>query len=404
VVRLARSRYKRTAHEDSAPMSFEEDIAKLNEFYFFREFTFSKSTFHPAPEQKLELADSLIWLDDVLIVYQLKQRDAQDRTSPDKERRWFEKKVVGQATRQIRDTLMYLQNYRDIGVRNHRGHTFNLAAAQTDAAHKLVVYLPHDSLPQACREKKHHRSRTAGVIHLIPANDYLGILRTLITPAEVAEYLSFREGLINRWERELLVVPEQALVGQYLHGDLQQKPRLEFVDYLRALQQRLDEWDMSAVISAFADRVTSDNAPTDYYHIVSEIAKLTRDELREFKSRFGLAMERAKANEFARPYRMACPRTACGFIFIPLIEDLLPHRSQGLQNFTYAHKYDLRLPKCIGISFALEEGKWFSIEWCYMEFPWQKDPEFEDRLRRDNPLRNVRAAVLQRYTFKPLGK
>jgi hypothetical protein len=186
----------------------------------------------------------------------------------------------------------------------------------------------------------------------MPAHDYLGIVRTLLTPGEVAEYLSFREELIDRWETEILAVPEPALVGQYLHGDSEARPSLDYLEHLKTLEHRAEEWDMSEVIARFPDRVTTDNAPTDYYPIVRELALLKRNELREFKKRFQMSVEKARANTFVLPYRIAVPRTNCGFVFIPITKDMLPHRRTGLMNLTFAHKYDQRLPKCIGVSIA----------------------------------------------------
>jgi hypothetical protein len=247
--------------------------------------------------------------------------------------------------------------------------------------------------------KKFHRSKTAGVIHLIAANDYLGIVRTLLTPPELSEYLSFREELIDKWGAEIETLPEQAPVGQYLSGDADAAPSMAFVDYLLALEHRLDEWDISGIIKQFPEQITTGNEPTDYYSIVTELAKLKRNELREFKKRFQLSMEKCRANEFVKPYRMACPRTNCGFVFIPLETEFIEHKRQGLQNLTYACKYDLKLQKCIGVSFAPEKDGWYSVAWCFMEFPWELDEELDERLRHNNPFRLARTAEISRYTY-----
>ena len=71
-------------------MGFEEDIAGLNEFFFFREFTFSKNTFRPKPHAEVEFADNVIWLDDLAILYQLKERNAPTTTTPEKEKKWLD--------------------------------------------------------------------------------------------------------------------------------------------------------------------------------------------------------------------------------------------------------------------------------------------------------------------------
>lgn len=381
-------------------MSFADELAALNEWHFFREFVYSRNTFRPTPNHEVELADNLVWLGDLLIAYQLKEREVVPGANAETEKRWFERKVLRQATRQVRDTLEYLKGTDRIEVRNHRNHPFGLDYSAVRQFHKLVVYLPQDPLPAEYRRIKHHRSRTAGVIHIIPAQDYLGIVRALLTPIEVAEYLSFREELINRWENEVLGVPEPALVGQYLHGNAEVPPSIEHIEYLRQLEHRAEEWDMSGVISKFPDRVTTKNAPTDYYPIVRELAMLKRNELREFKRRFALSVEKARANTFVLPYRIAVPRTGCGFVFIPITKDLVPSRSAGLQNLTLAHKYDQRLSKCIGVSIADDAEGFFTAEWCYVECPWQEDQEMENLIRTNNPFRDVSESELPRYTFR----
>lgn len=381
-------------------MSFADELAALNEWHFFREFTYSQTTFQPAPGQEVELADNLIWLGDLLFAYQLKEREAEPGANAETEKRWFERKVLRQATRQVRDTLKYLEANKTIAVKNHREHTFDLSATDVRELHKLVVYLPHDALPEEYRRVKHHRSRTAGLIHILPARDYLGIVRTLLTPAEVAEYLAFREELIARWEAEVLTVPEPALVGQYLCGEIEVPPTTKFLEYLQRLDHRSDEWDMSGVIARFPDRVTTDNSPTDYYPIVRELALLKRNELREFKKRFQLSVEKARADEFTRPYRIAIPRTRCGFVFISVTKELLEHRRTGLKNLTLAQKHDQKLEKCIGVSIANDKDGWFTAEWCYVEFPWEEDPEMDQLLKDNNPFREAKVSELQRYTYR----
>lgn len=383
-------------------MAFADELAALNEWHFFREFTYSRNTFRPAPGQEVELADNLLWLSDLLVVYQLKEREPVPGANAETEKRWFERKVLRQATRQVRDTLGYLHAAETIEVQNHRNHTLGLAFGEVRQFHKLVVYLPQDQLPEEYRRIKHHRSRTAGVIHIIPAHDYLGIVRTLLTPAEVAEYLSFREELIDRWETEILVVSEPALIGQYLNGDVESLPSMKFLEYLQRLEHRSEEWDMSGVISRFPDRITTDNAPTDYYHVVRELALLKRNELRQFKMRFQLCVEKARADKFVLPYRIVVPRTGCGFVFIPITKDVVHHRRAGLMNFTFAHKYDQRLTKCIGVSIADDTQGWFTAEWCYVEFPWKEDPEMERLLKSNNPFREVKESELPRYTYREI--
>jgi hypothetical protein len=78
----------------------------------------------------------------------------------------------------------------------------------------------------------------------------------------------------------------------------------------------------------------------------------------------------------------------------------MEHRLQYLQNLTDAHKYDQKLSKCIGVSFAFEEDGWYSVEWCYSESIWEDNLELENMLKQNSPFREVRLERLSHYTFE----
>ena len=375
-------------------MTFESEIALLNEHFFFKEFTYSKNTFSPHPSTEFELADNIIWLGELAIIFQLKERNISGSTTIDKEKTWFENKVVTLATKQIRDSLAYLKTHQSIRLENHRGHDFKLQLDDISILHKVICY--HNSA-EYHGYKKFHRSKTAGVIHLIPAIDYLGIVRTVLTPFELSEYLEFREELIEKWDSVISSVPEPALMGQFLTGNINQRPNGRFVDVLASLEHHVEEWDISNLIKFFSDRVTTSGSPTDYYPIISELAKLKRNELKEFKIRFEFCMKKCRSGEISLPYRISSPRTECAFVFIPLDKEMISNRRQGLINFTNACKYDLKVPKCIGISFSPDADAWYSVEWCYIEEPWEYDNELDGRLKQSNPFRGVNTIVLNRY-------
>jgi hypothetical protein len=384
--------------------SFEERVALLNASYFFREFTFSRNKFKPNPASEVELADAVVSLDDLRIIYQVKERNVPPGTTVEKEEKWFKSEVLGKATKQVRDTLVYLQKYSQIEVCNDRGHKFNLAAATVPHIHKLIVYKPHDLLPPSCASKKYHKSQTAGVIHLIRAVDYLGILKTFVTPVEVAEYLAYRENLANIWGTVLEEVPEQALVGHYLRNLPDRKPTTEFLKFVAELQRQDDgEWDISRIISLFPDRrTTPQSSATDYYSIVKELAKLNRLDMGVFKVRFALSMDNAKKDESVRPYRFVAT-TGCGFIFIPLTEKEIPKRDVILRSFTYLHKYDVHLERCIGLTFVSEQATgWCDVQWCRLECPWAEDEKTRSLIDENKPLREVKRTVVERYGLDKL--
>ncbi|MGI0086042.1 MAG: hypothetical protein ACREBQ_13265, partial [Nitrososphaerales archaeon] len=302
-------------------MRFEGALAKLNESYFFREFTFSTNKFRPDRKTELELADAVVWLEDFLIVVQVKERYASFGATATDEANWFKNEILGKAVTQIGNTLTYLKTFDSIDLENNQGHAFNLANAKDKYTHKLVVYHSEEQLPERYAALKFYTDSTTGIIHIIRSVDYLGILETLITPAEVHEYLSFREKVIEIWEDVVSQVSEQALVGQFLRNIPELRPSEAFVELLAAMQQKArdtQEWDISRIIHLFAERRnTPQESPTDYYEILKESAKLNRTDMGMFKQRFALSMKMANADELVAPYRFVAS-TGCGFLFIPL--------------------------------------------------------------------------------------
>jgi hypothetical protein len=372
-----------------------------------REFSFSENTFCPRPGQEVEFADHAIWIDDLLLLYQLKERARVSSTSPERERRWFQKKVLRDATKQVRDTLRYLEAQPEISITNQRGHTINIKEYSSTRVVKIVVYAADVVLPEDCRQVKHHRSSTGGFIHVVGQRDYLGICETLITPGEVAEYFAFREELISRWNDHVEMPPEAALVGQFLiSDDPREEPRKDYYRNLYSLQEDPSEFDLSSIFESFGERieytstVEGDRAilggARAYYHVLAEFAKLNRTALREIKKRILLSLEAARNNEFQAPYRTSSLSTGCGFLFIPMTKDMVPNRSSGHQNLAYASKYEQRLERQVSASFVYENGDVLT-EWMYLDAPWRYDAEMEKRLSENCPFRPAQAQDMKRY-------
>jgi hypothetical protein len=377
----------------------EQYITKLNTNIFFREFSFSRNKFFPEPKEQLEFADHMIWIDDLMIIFQEKERNISNATDSASEEKWFNKKVVGEATKQVRNTLKYLREYKEIHLPNERNHIFNIATANVTSIDKIVLYSANSTLPIKCRNQKYHNSSSVGFIHIFHIDDYLGICKTLVTPMEIHHYLSYREELINKWTNETAHLPEYALVGHFLYGDLSVEPSIENKEYLTALNDNREEWDFTNIIRTYTDSMTADKTAHDYYDIITELAKFKRTDFKLFKERFELAKDKAMKNEFARPYRMTIPRTGCGFVFLPITKDMIDRRRRGLSNITLAHKYDQKLSKCIGLSFSPENDEVFYVEWCYIAFSWRHDKEMETLLKENFPFRSVKKHLVPTYLF-----
>ena len=382
-------------------MNLEEQMSKLNEFYFFKEFTYSSTLFKRKDGQEIEVADKVLIIDDLYIVYQLKERFEPESTTADKEIKWFEKKIIKNACKQIKDSLKYISDYDEVRLENNRGHKINIATNQVKNIHKVVMYKPSKLLSIEKLQKKYHKSSTAGVIHLFCKEDYFGLIETLITPAELHEYLSYREQLIINFPETINLLPEQALLGQYLFTDQLLPPKIEYAQYLKRLDLfDTESWDMTGIIYTFPDRMRDYENTTDYYFILTQLAKMTRGELKAFKERFVKSFKLANENKDDLPYRFSVPRLDCGFVFIPSRREDKIFKHNRLTNLTLAHKYEQKVTKCIGAIFINHEGKWCDVDWCYIDCQWEYNKEIETLLSECYPFRPVSTKRVERYGEK----
>jgi hypothetical protein len=408
--------WKKKPHSDPIPkaetdrMTTAVDIQsfiskELHSLLFLEEFVFARNKFNPTASSEVELADAVVLLGDVLLIYQIKERSLADAGDTDAERRWFESKVCRKATKQIRNTLHYLQKYPKIDIPNQRGHTFNLAASAATDIIKIVVYMPSRNLPKDCRLIRHHLSTTAGFIHIIDARDYLEVSRTLRVPEEVIRYFKYREAVHRHVNSPNDELSEPVVAGHFIGGDPDKPPTVHSAQYLHQLVQDDDKWDLAPLLRGLHDHLSEPTVSDDYYQIILEFMKLPRSMWRKIKERILLSIEKVRKDEFALPYRLSAPYTDCGFVFIPVKSSYTTRpewksiRVGVLEQLTRAHKYDQRLSKCVGIMVAKDDGQHLFLGWCMVSHPWHEDAEIQRALTDSFPFRPVKQAEVYGYLF-----
>lgn len=374
-------------------------IAKLNSNFFFKEFTYSSNKFKIDEKgQELELADNVVWLDDLLLITQIKERNKSGDLNAEN---WFKSKVLRKAVKQIKDTISYFEIYENISIPNERGHILNVSEAGKLEPIKIVIYVPGGSFPDSLRFQKFYESRDVGLIHLFHIEDYLWICKYLITPYEIKEFLQFREAMFKFHGQNLNNLSEQYVLGHYIETDENFALNPRYIENLSKLEDDFDSFNISPIIENFKRVILQSTGETHYYFIIKELAKLNRSDLRGFRQRFDLALKKAKDQESDIPYRMTSLNSQCGFVFIPIEVDRKEKWKNALQNFTLFHKYEQKLDKVVGmICYFNPNEKYHDIFWTYINYEWEYEEELEKIIKNDFPLRPVKREKTYRYYKK----
>lgn len=383
--------------QTSAP-SLEGQIAETNADFFLREFSFSQTEIKVPNRTQVELADHVIFIDNVIVIFQLKERN-EETTESKKEISWYQSKILNKAVKQIKDTISYLQKEK-ISLTNDRGHTIDLPQGLTGCrVLKIIVYSPGQKLPEIIMRQKVYVSSSVGFIHLLRLEDYRRLLFSLVTLPEIIEYFEYREKLCLAFPSEAKILPEQALVGHYIRGDLSMSPTASDAERLASLGNS-ESFDISGILQKFKDKTHATKvepglpSQSDYYKILKEVLYLNRSGLEQFKNRFMWAWDNCGI-EIKVPTRFMVPDRGCGFIFIPIPNGEEYRSELILNNLTILGKYESRYSRYLGIAFK-KDGEFRLLDWMYCEGEWKEDPEKEALLKKI-PFLPLRQATIPRY-------
>lgn len=377
-------------------------VDQLNGLAFWSEFSFNNTQFTPPASSELELADSLVWFSRFAIAFQLKERDA-DSGDAQTEKNWFDNTVIKRGTRQIRDTMRYLQENPKITVTNQRGHAFDIEGANIDDLLKVVVYGGSKTLPEECWNTRYYESRTGGFIHVLAAHDYMGILEKLRVPEDIRRYFAYREAALRAQAQNGGAFQEHDIMGAYVSD--QAMPDANSHKALAAFIQDTENFDLSPIIGNLHKQIERQQNPYDYYRIMQEFAVLPRSMWREILIRFRLSLKATEARAFEQPYLLAYPASDCAFMICPLHPEAPVTgaeseriRIDALQKFTDAAMYFTKMSKGVGLMMS-KDGEFHQWDWMLIDLPWAYHAGMEETLAANNPFRATREANLPSFLF-----
>jgi hypothetical protein len=362
----------------------ENIVAKISSNVFYKEFTFDKNDFYPGDGKK-ELADTVLWLGDLLFIIQVKERNPKEIKSETEENAWFDNTVIKKAKGQIANSIEYLNKYSNIKIKNIRNHSIDISNANKIGINKVIIYMPNNSpISEGKRTMKFYESKKLGNIHIFNVGDYLWVCKFLITPTELDEYLKFRERIYLKHKELISLYPEQYILGHFLNTDDESIIQEEYIGTFSKLVDDVEDFDVSGILNNFLEkiRIEEQKESKDYYSILAEIASLKRYELLEFKRRFRKMIDDVKSSNFSMPYRFTISRTGCGFVFIPLLQDKIKYWENALLNFTEIYKYKRQLKKCLGV-LTYKTGDYFDINWAFIKEDWSYNKKLDEAVQRE---------------------
>jgi hypothetical protein len=343
----------------------EQLVEELNANVFLREFSFSKTRFTTGDHTERELADHVVWIDDLLMVFQITERRGDSATDEN----WYKREVLNKGTRQIRDTLRYLRETPNLVLENQRGHAISTSSWHQLQIVKVVLYF-----------SPKRPSRTGGFIHIVDGHQYLGLCSLLLTPSEIFRYLTYRQHRCIAGK--VADVTERAVLGQWFIGHFDAEPTEEYASVIDRLVPPSTDADIRFITTSLVNHpytpLTMEGPAPNYYHVLAELAKLDRNEIAAFKARFELARAASRRNEFKRPWRMIAG-SGCRFLFLGIVDEIFDVRVSALEKFTMASKYELKLKRHVGVAVAAR-GEQLFAEWLWMDGVWNHDDELEAAL------------------------
>jgi hypothetical protein len=364
----------------------EEFTAELNRHFFLREYSFCKNQFRFA-RGELELADHIIALPDGLFVFQLKERarDATDGTASTES--WFRRKVLDKGCGQLADSIRFLRRKPGISVANQRGHVHELVCDERPII-PVLLYASGKASPGSIGRTRHRVSKRAGFVHVMHIRDYYNICHYLALPGELLAYFHFRRDLLlrdpqYRWD-------EDTLVAQFIDDSSHPSTAERVADILNAATRDAVSFDIGPILRRFGDKVRyapTGGAGVDYYRILGQFSRLGRAEMRGFKRLLSWAYDHVDGDAPEIPARMFASGISTGFVIFPVPKSAFDLRLNALNNFATLAKYDFHAERQIGLCLAKDGGE-VEIDWMFLEWPWQHDPELEK-------------ALTERYPFRP---
>lgn len=355
----------------------EKLITRINQNVFYNEFTFDKTDFITKDNKRVELADNILWLDSLLIIIQIKERNTDKIDSLESLNKWFDNKVLNKAKEQIKNTNEWMKESDGIDIRNGHNHVSTLHYSNLKQIHNVIIYHINEAIPEGFDPEVKYRTQDGLFIHILSSEDYYLICRYLMTPTELHDFLNFREALLSYYPK--LHLTERYILAHYFHNSKDLEINTSYIDDLEiictAIEQNDNKINLFPFLDKFRDSVVRTKDDNAYIEVVKELAKLNRQEIFWFKQRL-LDVIKCDTPDPCDIKATYISRTGCAIIIMKPKAEHYKYCENILRNNTEDYKYARRAAKGLGVIVKHDCGD-VVLNWCLDSSPWKYNPELE---------------------------
>lgn len=362
----------------TTPTFSEEFITRINQNVFYREFTFDRSEIITDQNNRIELADNILWIDDMLIVFQIKERNELNSKGQSNIENWFINKVLKKAKDQIKNTNTWIRSQHSIDLKNRDEQVITMHPEDIDNIINIIIYHVDAPLPDSFVPDIKYKTQDGLFIHILSSEDYYHICRYLITPAELSDYLKFREDLLSYYPQSPFT--EQYILAHYFHNSNDLKMNVSYIDDLEEICTRIEindnKFNLFPFLDMFRDTVVRTDDNLEYIAIVKELAKLNRQEILWFKQRL-LEVINCQNPDPCEIKPLYLERTGCAIMIMKPRADGYVFWENILRNNTEDYKYAKHAAKGLGV-IVMHDGNDIILNWCLDYTPWKYNAELEE--------------------------
>jgi hypothetical protein len=170
--------------------------------------------------------------------------------------------------------LKYLDDHESIAIKNAIGHEFEIRKETIIEFVNIIIYDTSGALPDDCRSKRHHVSKTVGFIHIIGSLDYLSILHVFSTPEDFRQYLKYREKCLTEIGKPDNQITENDIIGSFIHGDEFPSPGAQQV--LQRIAMEMELLEFQDLLSNLRNNIHTSEDPHSYYAVLQQFARVPR--------------------------------------------------------------------------------------------------------------------------------